>query len=280
MLSQLKPLAVVMCMLSYAAATTASIGTVITHGDMRVDNYSVKGNATLFDGTVVETGQASADLHLQQGTTLRIASDSRSTLFHDHLVLQRGKTEFAGSAPFHIDANGLMIAAVEPNAHAVISLHPETGLEVTSVSGTFAVRNEQGRLLASVSPGRPGSFAPNTDSAEPTLPGAEEIFTIGIVEFENGAYYLVTATDERYRLTCKDMSKFVDAKVEVSGKLTGKDTLCAATVHVHGPAGLNPYAGGIGPAHSLLIVGAIGAAVGVGIYVIVTTRSTPTPASR
>lgn len=280
MLSHLRPFAVVMCMLSYAAASTASIGTVITHGDLRVDSYGVRGNATLFEGTVIETGQASADLHLQQGTDVRMASDSRSTLYHDHIVLQRGRTEVTGSAPFHIDANGLVVAANEPNAHAVVSVHPGAGLEVTSVSGTFAVSNEQGALLASVHPGRPMTFAPVADTGEPPVPGADEIFTIGIVEFTNGAYYLVTSADERYRVTCKDMRNYVDAKVEVAGKLTAKDTLCAATVHIHGPGGLNPYAGGIGTGHSLLIVGTIAAAVGAGVYVIVSTRSSPAPASR
>ena len=67
MIDGLKVLLVVVCMLSNAEAGTVLIGTASARGDMRVDNYTVKGGATLFDGSVVETGQASADLHLGAG---------------------------------------------------------------------------------------------------------------------------------------------------------------------------------------------------------------------
>ena len=77
MIDKLKVLVVVLCMLSFAEAGTVSIGTASARGDMRVDSYTVKGGATLFDGSVVETGQASADLHLCEGTEITMASSSR-----------------------------------------------------------------------------------------------------------------------------------------------------------------------------------------------------------
>ena len=90
MIDKLKVLVVVLCMLSYAEAGTVSIGTASARGDMRVDNNMVTDSATLFEGSVVETGQASADLHLGAGTEITMASSSRGTLYRDHLVLQQG----------------------------------------------------------------------------------------------------------------------------------------------------------------------------------------------
>src|SRR5208283_1855402 len=86
---------------SYAVAATVSIGTISARGDMRVDNYMVKGNATLFDGSVVETGQASAVLRLDKGAEITMATDSGGILYRDRFVLQQGESELAASTSFH-----------------------------------------------------------------------------------------------------------------------------------------------------------------------------------
>ena len=122
MIDKLKVLVVVLCMLSFAEAGTVSIGTASARGDMRVDSHIVKGGATLFDGSVVETGQASADLHLGEGTEITMASSSRGTLYRDHLVLQQGASELSASSPFKLEAEGLRVIPSEPNSHAVVSL--------------------------------------------------------------------------------------------------------------------------------------------------------------
>ena len=56
MKSKLPAVLMILSTFSYAAAGTTAIGTVSARGDMRVDGYRVNGDATLFDGTVVETG--------------------------------------------------------------------------------------------------------------------------------------------------------------------------------------------------------------------------------
>ena len=68
MISKLFAAAMVLCAASYATAGTTAIGTVSARGSLRVDGYAVKGDATLFNGTVVETGQASAALRLNKGS--------------------------------------------------------------------------------------------------------------------------------------------------------------------------------------------------------------------
>src|ERR1700733_14309784 len=68
-------LAMIFVTFSYASASgaTNAIGTVSARGDFRVDGNSVWGNGTLFDGTTVETGQATATLRLANGTEIMLA---------------------------------------------------------------------------------------------------------------------------------------------------------------------------------------------------------------
>ena len=122
MFKKLQVAAILLCMLSYAAAGTFSIGTVSARGNMRVDSYTVKGNATLFDGSVVETGQASADLRLNKGTKITMSSSSRGTLYSDHLVLQQGEGELAASNSFQLQANGIRVTPNEPNSRGLVTI--------------------------------------------------------------------------------------------------------------------------------------------------------------
>ena len=86
---------------AYASGATGSIGTVSARGDLRVDGYTVWGNGTLFNGTAVETGQATATLRLDNGTEIKLAINSHGVVYRDHLVLLQGRSQLKTSgAPF------------------------------------------------------------------------------------------------------------------------------------------------------------------------------------
>ena len=159
MLRKLQVFSALLSMLSYATAGTVSIGTASARGDMRVDSYMVKGNATLFDGSVVETGQASADLRLDKGAQIKLSTSSRGTLYRNRLVLQQGESELAASSSFQIEASGLYVTPNEPNSRGVVSMKPGNMVEVAALTGTLGVTNDHGVLLASVRPGSAVSFA-------------------------------------------------------------------------------------------------------------------------
>lgn len=215
MLKKLQVAAILLCMLSYAAAGTVSIGTASARGDIRVDNYPVAGNATLFNGSVVETEQATADLRMNKGTKITLSSGSRGTLYSDHLVLQKGESELAASDSFQLQANGMHVIPNEPNARGVVTIRDGKTIEVASLSGSFGVSSEHGVMLANVHPGRTVSFAMQ-DGANPS-----EFYGVGLVTFENGTYYLTTDEDVKYVLTCKDSHRYVGDKVVVSGTIQG-----------------------------------------------------------
>jgi hypothetical protein len=272
MFRKLQVAAIVLCMLSYAAAATVSIGTVNARGDMRVDSYAVKGNATLFDGSVVETGQATADLRLSKGAEITLSSSSRGTLYSNRLVLQQGESEVAASGPFQLDANGLRVTPNEPNSRGVVSLKADNTVEVASLNGSFGVTNDHGVLLANVRPGRVVSFAMQAGADVNAFSG------VGLVTFENGTYYLTTDENVKYVLTCKDSHKYVGDKVVVSGTVQGQEggsrtLLCVKEMDINGATGMST-------GKKWLIAGIIvGGALGTALALKGSSSSTP-PASR
>lgn len=235
MFKKLQVFAILFCFLSYAEAGTLSIGTASARGDLRVDDYNVKGNATLFDGSVVETSQASADLRLNKGTEITMAAASRGTLYKDHIVLQQGQSELASSEPFEVQASRLRVVPDGPHVRGVVSMMPGNSVEVSSLDGNLKVSDDHGIMLANILPGQSFSFAMQdaTDSGD--------FYGVGLVSFDNGTYYLTTDSNVRYVLTCKDPSHYVGAKVIVTGTLQGGTTanqgtmLCVKTMEVNGP---------------------------------------------
>src|SRR5258708_36540583 len=76
----------------FAAAAVPAIGTVVTTGAFRLNRATVRSNATLFEGAMVETGAAPACLDLASGARLELAPESTGKEFGGQLVLERGET--------------------------------------------------------------------------------------------------------------------------------------------------------------------------------------------
>jgi hypothetical protein len=247
---------------------------------MRIDSYMVKGNATLFDGTVVETGQATADLRLDKGTEITMSTSSRGTLYRNRLVLQRGESELAANSSFQLEANGLRVTPNETNSRGVVSLRAGNTVEVAALNGSFGVTNDHGVLLASVRPGHALSFAIQAGVA----PTSNLFSGEGVISFENGHYYF-ESLEGKFELIGKDFKRYVGTKVHISGTVQGSAITGAAlltgaalpvavsSIGVVGGAGISATTG-------LIIAGTVvaaGAGVGVGISV---ANQSATPASR
>jgi hypothetical protein len=127
-------------------------------------------------------------------------------------------------------------------------------------------------MLANVHPGRVVSFATQAGASPTTFSGS------GIVSFEKGVYYLTTNEDVKYVLTCRDVHRYVDDKVEVSGTIEGAagqagGSLCVKSMDINGVGGLS-----IGT--KWLIAGIfVGGGIGVAIAIWNHNHRTP-PASR
>lgn len=275
MLRKLLVSLVLLCTISYASAGTASIGFVSARGDLRVDSYLVKGNATLFDGSVVETGLATADLQLDRGTEITMATSSRGTLYHDHLVLQQGQSQLSAGSSFELQANEFHVTAIEPNSRGVVSLKAGNTVEVAALNGSFGVANAQGILLASVRPGHALTFAMQAGT------GTMEFSGVGILSSENGRFYFTSGTGVQYEVTGSNVKKYVGQKVVITGIVRGgaeqaggpMPVIAVNSIHTNGSEGYDTR-------KSLLILGAIlGPAAGVGFAIHEVTQPS-TPASR
>ena len=69
-----------LCVLAACFAASTAIGLVVANGSFQLDQSSVRGSATLFDGNVIETNVTSSQLQLNNGVSLRLAAETRAML--------------------------------------------------------------------------------------------------------------------------------------------------------------------------------------------------------
>lgn len=260
-----------------AASGTGAIGTVSARGDLRLDGYPVWGNGTLFDGTAVQTNQATATLRLDNGTEIRLAINSRGVVYRDHLVLLQGKGQLRTSdSSFQIRADGLRVAPGGPNALGVVSLRPANTVDVAAIAGKFRIVDSAGFSLAHISTGAAMSFRPAQAAG---LPQGTSFNEAGMVSVDNGHFYLTGSDGVRYELvTGKDLHKFVGHKVVVTGFLQGSSTpsgsseVLVTAITINGAKVMSSQ-------EKIIIGGAVagGAAVFIGVAA---AESSKTPASR
>src|SRR5260370_42008634 len=141
------------------AASSPSIGMVISRGGFQVDNAQVSGNATLFDGTVIQTGGAAGNLELNTGIRMQLASDSRGRVFRDRLVLERGVGQLNGTG-YQIEARTLRVTADEAYGSGRVALSGPSRVTVAALTGRLRVTNAQGLLVASLLPVAALEFEP------------------------------------------------------------------------------------------------------------------------
>jgi hypothetical protein len=141
-----------------------AIGTVAANGAFRVDEATVSGNATLFEGATVETRLSGSVLDLSAGPRLSLSADSKGRVFGDHLVLEKGSGKMEKSAGFRMEARGLTIRPETGTASARVTLAGTTRVQVAALVGGFRVLTARGLLVAEMAPGAALEFEPQAAS--------------------------------------------------------------------------------------------------------------------
>lgn len=229
MFSKLQAAVVVLCATTYAAAGTTVLGTASARGAMRVDGYAVQGDATVFNGSVVQTQAASAQLRVAHGVDITLSKSSRGTVYGNRFVLQRGETEISAPGSFALEANGLHVTSAKPHSVGVVALTHKNQVEVSALSGGFEVRDGHGLLLSEVIPGQPLAFAKQTQvatnqteaapSQTPTDIAPQFLSIAGMLSSENGHFYLTSDRGVKFELTGKGrFQNYVGDKVFVRGQ--------------------------------------------------------------
>src|SRR5580692_12271434 len=74
-----------------ASGAVPVIGTVVAKGTFRLDNATVTGNATLFEGATIETKTAASRMELSSGARISLGTDSKARFYGDHMILEKGE---------------------------------------------------------------------------------------------------------------------------------------------------------------------------------------------
>ena len=178
--------------LTISYAGNPAIGLVMAKGSFRVDNSQVRGNATLLDGTTIETARVASRLQLNGGARLELAAGSRGKVHQDRLILERGAGQLENSTTYRIEAQGLLIMPAGANAAAQVGFDKENRVVVAALRAPVRVTTAGGTVVANVEPGAPLAFSPQVAGAAPPAK------LRGCLEAKNGRYLL---RDETTKVT-------------------------------------------------------------------------------
>jgi len=143
------------------SAATSGIGVAMSEGTILINSSTAAGNATIFEGSTLETQSATSQVRLNGGAQLRLASGSRGTVFTDHVDLQKGSARIAG---YSANANGLNVRA-DGKASATVSMRDQGVVEIAALTGSVHVFNAAGFNVANLVPGRALDLRPQDAGA-------------------------------------------------------------------------------------------------------------------
>lgn len=158
----------VLCLTPCLLATGPAIGFVMANGSFQLDRSTIRGNASLWEGSTLETGKAASQLDLNNGSQIKLAADSRVRVYAGHTVLEQGIGELHSSTPYPIEAGRLLISSAEPNTVAQVRLDGAEAVEVAALSGAVRVTNASGVVVGNLMAGMGVAFSPQTGAPPST----------------------------------------------------------------------------------------------------------------
>jgi hypothetical protein len=186
------------------------IGTVVAKGSFRLDNATVNGNATLFEGAYIETVNVGSSMELTNGAKITLGAASKGRFFGDHVVLEKGSGQLVKAEGLRFEARGLSIQPETGNASARIALAGVTRVDVSATTGSFRVLNARGVLVANLSAGRTIEFEPQPANTLSRLTGC--------LVFRAGHYLLTDeTTNVVVELAGPGLDKEKGNRVEIAG---------------------------------------------------------------
>lgn len=263
--------------ITLAFSAEPAIGVAAAAGYLRLDQSQVYGNATLFNGSLVETGPTYADLSLKPSATLRLASESAGRVYSDRFVLRKGQAELISGADYRLESLGFQARSAAPDSLLRIDLAASDRLRVAALRGAASVFDSHGLLLARVTPGNAIELSPRAGASAPTSIN-------GVLLLKDGKFLLTDNTIHlTFELVGDKLLPFVNKCVDVTGSIEPGATPAAGAahlLHVLTIAGCqNPppaaAAKGLSTTTKVIIGGAIIAAAATGTAIAVTRGGKP-----
>ena len=199
---------------SFAATSGATkspaIGMVTASGHFILDRSEVWGNATLFDGSKIETSVASSEAALRNGVRIQLASASSATVSESQLTLTKGTGQVSATEDYQVSAGGLAIRSASGASRVRVAWLAGGTVEVTALSGAARVANRTGLVLASIPAGRHMNFAMQA--------AAGVITRTGCLLYKDGRFLLQDQnTQEVLEIRGDNLAMQVGNRVTVSG---------------------------------------------------------------
>ncbi|MEI9811409.1 MAG: hypothetical protein WDO18_01470 [Acidobacteriota bacterium] len=192
-----------------AMAASPAIGTVIAKGVFRLDNSTINGNATLFEGSTLETSLASSSVQLSSGARFLLGPGSRGRLFGDHTVLEKGRLDLENAAGMKLVALGMTIQPDRGTLSGLVFVD-HSRVRIAVAAGSLRVFNASGQVVANMAPGTAMAFDPQ--------PTTNITRVTGVLE-KKGDHYILT--DEITKVTVEvkgaDLAKYAGKRIEVNG---------------------------------------------------------------
>ncbi len=142
-------LAIAPALVAGSSGDLRAIGVITGSGNFVLDKANVNGNASLLEGSVVETLQSASEITLNGGGRIELAPQSSARVYADRLKMEKGIGESRGTV---IQFRDLL---VQPDNRSLVQVVVEGSkkFQVAALSGSSDVRNGKGVLIARVMSG-------------------------------------------------------------------------------------------------------------------------------
>jgi hypothetical protein len=220
------------CISAMATAASPAIGIVTASGHFTLDRSQVWGNATVFEGSIVETGSASSEIALRTGAKLQLAKDSRARILSNRVEMEKGVGQISAAESFEVSAANLRI---HTNGRLKVSL--TEGVQVASLTGSANVSSASGILLAAIPAGKAMNFSQQSASGTVTRTGC--------LLFKDNHFIMQDEnTQEVVELSGQNLNTQVGNRVEMTGTASSaKPAVNIATLLVN-VASITPKSSG------------------------------------
>lgn len=188
-----------------AYGANSALGVVTASGHFTLDRAQVWGNATVFDGSVIETGAASSEIALRNGVKFQLAKDSRARISADRVMMEKGTGQISAPASFELDAASLRL-------HTTGRMRVSLGetIEIASLTGSARVASMSGIVLAAIPAGRAMTFTPQAANGQ--------VKRTGCLLFKDNHFIMQDEnTQEVVEVTGQTFALQVGNRVEVVG---------------------------------------------------------------
>jgi hypothetical protein len=224
------------CLVS-VAASPSSVGFVVTSGQVQVDGAIVHGNSTLFQGNVVQAGDATSDLMFPGGSNLLLQPGAAVEVFREYGVLRHGAATERGAHA--LVAGGLKVSSLSPRGAVFVDMQDKFHFRVAAQGGPAEVRNPAGALVARLEAGKTLTFGvqdspqtpppatvqqtpPPATSGQASLPAGSQVTIHGILRKDHpGRYGHFLLTDLTSNVTSELQGPGLDDLVGASVEATG-----------------------------------------------------------